>query len=225
MAASPEGSPLSALSIYSFEGIVPVVDPRAYVHPDAVLIGDVIIGPDVYIGPLASLRGDFGRIVIESGANVQDCCVLHGYPGADTLVAENASVGHGAVVHSAHVGPNSLVGMNSVVMDNARIGAWCVIAAMSFVRAETIVPDGKLLAGVPAKILRDLTETERAWKIVGRDAYRGLAARSAAGLAPAVALAAPEPGRRRIDWNDVNPLSVMKRGLASRADPNVKDLP
>ena len=117
---------------YSLEGLTPVVDPTAYVHPTAVLIGDVIIGPGCYVGPLAALRGDFGRIILEEGANLQDTCVMHGFPDSDTVVERNGHIGHGAVLHGCRIGADALVGMNAVVMDKAHIGERCIVAATAF---------------------------------------------------------------------------------------------
>ena len=128
--------------VYSIDGITPVVDPSAYVHPSAVLIGDVIVGPRAYIGPCACLRGDFGRIVVEAGANVQDTCVMHGFPGKDTVVGAGANIGHGAVLHGCVIGRGALIGMNCVVNDNAEIGEDTVVAAMAFVRAEAKIISG-----------------------------------------------------------------------------------
>ena len=118
------------VKVWQFDGVTPAVHPSAYVHPTAVLIGDVIIGPRCYIGPLASLRGDFGRLIIEEGANVQDSCVMHGFPGEDTVVGVDGHIGHGAVLHGCTVGRNALVGMNAVVMDRAVIGEEAIVAAM-----------------------------------------------------------------------------------------------
>lgn len=123
------------MQVYSIDGITPVVDPTAYVHPSAILIGDVIIGPGCYVGPAASLRGDFGRLILEEGANVQDTCVLHGFPGTDTVVEKDGHIGHGAVLHGCRIGRNALVGMNAVVMDGAEIGAESIVAACAFVKA------------------------------------------------------------------------------------------
>ena len=128
------------LTVYSIDGITPVVDPGAYVHPSAVLIGDVIIGARCYIGPCASLRGDFGRIVVKEGANLQDSCVMHGFPGTDTIVEEDGHIGHCAILHGCVVGRNALVGMNAVVNDNASIGEGAIVAAMAFVKARMVVP-------------------------------------------------------------------------------------
>lgn len=140
---------------YSIEGVIPVVDPSAYVHPTAVLIGDVIVGPDCYVGPTACLRGDFGRIVLQRGANVQDTCVIHGFPGHDTVVEENGHIGHGAVLHSCTVRRDALVGMNAVVMDEAVVGEQAIVAACAFVRAGMQIPPRTLAAGLPAKVVRD----------------------------------------------------------------------
>lgn len=122
---------MTSLRVYAIDGIVPVVDPTAYVHPSAVLIGDVIVGPGCYVGPCASLRGDFGRLILEAGANLQDTCVMHGFPGTDTVVEENGHVGHGAVLHGCRVGRNALIGMNAVIMDNAVIGEATARRALS----------------------------------------------------------------------------------------------
>ena len=122
------------VKVYSIEGVTPVVDPSAYVHPSACLIGDVIIGPECYIGPNACLRGDFGRIFIGKGANIQDCCIVHGFPERDTVVGENGHIGHGAVLHCCLIGRNALVGMNAVVMDKAEVGESSIVAAMALIR-------------------------------------------------------------------------------------------
>ena len=129
-----------ALTVYSINGVTPVVDPSAFVHPSAVLIGDVIVGAGCYIGPCAALRGDFGRIEIRAGANLQDSCVAHGFPGTDTVVAEDGHIGHCAVLHGCVVERNALVGMNAVINDNAVIGESAIVGAMAFVKARMIVP-------------------------------------------------------------------------------------
>ncbi|MDB5958755.1 MAG: paaY, partial [Massilia sp.] len=123
------------VKVYEINGITPVVHPTAYVHPSAVLIGDVIVGPRCYVGPLASLRGDFGRLILEEGANLQDCCVMHGFPGDDTVVEVDGHIGHGAILHGCHVKRNAMVGMNCVVMDQAVVGEDSIIAANSFIKA------------------------------------------------------------------------------------------
>ena len=150
--------------VYSIDGITPVVDPSAFVHPTAVLIGDVIVGARAYIGPCACLRGDFGRIVVHEGANIQDTCMLHGFPGTDTVVGADVSVGHGAVLHGCVVGRGALIGMNAVVNDNAEVGEEAVVAALAFVKAEQKIPPRSLVVGIPAKVIKKLSEQELGWK-------------------------------------------------------------
>src|SRR5580765_1531849 len=163
------------LVVYSIDGVTPVVDPTAYVHPSAVLIGDVIVGANCYIGPAACLRGDFGRLEIRAGANIQDTCVMHAFPGQDTIVEEGGHIGHGAVLHGCIVKRNALVGMNAVINDNAVIGESAIVAAMAFVKAGMVVPPRTLVAGVPAKVVRTLTDQELAWKVEGTHSYQELA--------------------------------------------------
>ncbi len=203
---------MSQVRVYSIDGITPVVHPTAYVHPSAVLIGDVIIGAGVYIGPSASLRGDFGRLVVNPGANVQDCCVMHGFPGTDTVVEEDGHIGHGAVLHGCIVRRNALVGMNAVVMDNAVIGESAIIAAQAFVKAGMEVPSRMLVAGVPAKVVRELTEQEMNWKIEGTQIYQELNRRSRTSMVETVALSEVEPDRRRLEMPDIKSLNDVKRG-------------
>src|SRR5512132_2731606 len=150
--------------VYAIDGITPVVHPSAFVHPTAVLIGDVIVAARAYIGPFASLRGDFGRIVVEEGANIQDHCMLHGFPGKDTVVGPEVTVGHGAILHGCVVRRGALIGMNCVVNDNAEVGEHAVVAALAFVKAESRIPPRALAAGIPARVLRQLSEEELRWK-------------------------------------------------------------
>lgn len=196
---------------YSIEGVIPVVDPSAYVHPTAVLIGDVIVGPGCYIGPTACLRGDFGRIVLEAGANVQDGCVLHGFPAQDTRVEENGHIGHGAILHSCVVRRDALVGMNAVVMDEAEVGEQAIVAACAFVPAGMKVPPRTLVAGMPAKVRRELSEQEIAWKLEGTRTYQDLTRRSLASLVEVTPLAAVEDGRPQVQAPQVEPLVALKR--------------
>ncbi|MFJ8536042.1 transferase hexapeptide repeat family protein [Streptomyces sp. NPDC093591] len=170
---------------YSFEGSVPVVHPTAFVHPDAVLIGSVDVGPGCYVGPLASLRGDFGHIELRAGSNVQDGCVLHCFPGADTVVEEDGHVGHGSVLHGCRVGRDSLIGMKSVLMDGVVVGRQAFVGAGSFVKSGFHVPERHLVAGSPAKVVRELTADEIAWKGNGTLQYQKLAQRCLTGLHPA----------------------------------------
>ena len=196
---------------YEIDGLRPVVHPTAYVHPTAVLIGDVVIGPRAYIGPCASLRGDFGRIVLQDGCNVQDTCLIHGFPASDTLLEDNAHIGHGAVLHGCVIRADALVGMNAVVMDEAEIGAGAFVAASAFVRAGLKVPPRSLAGGVPAKILRELSEQELGWKREGTATYQRLTERCRATMRECEPLAAEEPGRGRLDAGSVQPLVATKR--------------
>ena len=190
------------MPVYSLEGITPVVHPDAFVHETAVLIGDVIIGSGCYIGPNASLRGDFGRIVIDQGANVQDTCVLHTFPGKDCIVKRDGHIGHGAVLHGCRVGINAMVGMNAVVMDEAVIGDFSIVAAMAFVTAGFTCPPRSLVVGVPAKIKRELSDKEIEWKSHGTGEYKQLAVRCLASLVKTEALTKPEANRRRIELDE-----------------------
>ena len=199
-----------SLKVWAIDGVTPVVDPTAYVHPSAVLIGDVIVGPGCYIGPCASLRGDFGRLEVRAGANLQDSCVMHGFPGTDTVVEEDGHIGHGAILHGCIVQRDALVGMNAVVNDNAVIGESAIVAAMAFVKAGMVVPPRMLVAGVPAKIVRELTEQELAWKVEGTQSYQELTRRCIATMQETVPLDAPETGRRRIQVTELLPLSTLK---------------
>ena len=202
-----------SLTVYEIDGVTPVVHPTAYVHPSAVLIGDVIVGPDCYIGPAACLRGDFGRLDIRAGANVQDTCVLHAFPRHDTLIVEGGHIGHGAVLHGCIVQRNALVGMNAVVNDNAVIGESAIVAAMAFVKAGMIIPPRTLVAGIPAKVVRALTEVELAWKVEGTASYRELTRRSRATMRATTPLTEPEPGRKRLELPELLPLSSLKAKL------------
>ena len=150
------------MPVYSIDGLVPVVHPSAFVHPQAVLIGDVLIGPRCYVGPGAALRGDFGRIIMGAGSNVQDCCVLHSFPSKDALLEEDAHIGHAAVLHGCTVRRGALVGIGAVVMDDAVVEEEAFVGAASFVRAGFVVPRRTLVMGVPARIVRQLTPEELA---------------------------------------------------------------
>lgn len=196
--------------VYAIDGIVPVVHPTAFVHESAVLIGDVIVGARAYIGPCACLRGDFGRIVVEEGANIQDTCMLHGFPGKDTVVGTEATIGHGAVLHGCVIGRGALVGMNAVVNDNAEVGEDAMVAALAFVKAEGRIPARSLAAGIPARVLRELAAEEIDWKKDNMLLYQKLAERSSRTLQRVEALTAPEPGRKRLEIPGSIPLSELK---------------
>jgi phenylacetic acid degradation protein len=183
------------MPVYSLEGIVPVVDPSAFVHPQAVLIGDIVIGPRCYVGPGASLRGDMGRIVMGAGSNVQDNCVLHTFPAKEVLLEEDAHIGHGAVLHGCTVRRGALVGINAIVMDDVVVGEESLVGAGSFVRAGFVVPKRTLVTGAPARVIRELKPEEIEWKAAGTREYQDLAARCLVSLKECQPLTAVTPGR------------------------------
>ncbi len=201
------------MATYEIDGVVPVIDPAAFVHPQASLIGDVIVAEGCYIGPFASLRGDFGRITIGAGSNVQDGCVLHSFPGADCTLEPESHVGHGAILHGCTVESLAMIGMNSVLMDGVVVGEHALVAANSFVPAEFMVPPRSLAAGNPAKVIRELDETTLAWKARGVRVYQELARRSLASFKPCEPLTAVAPDRPRVSTSsDVSqPLATFRR--------------
>ncbi len=162
--------------IYSFKGFVPVIDESAFVHPQAAVTGDVRIGKDVYIGPGAAIRGDWGTIIIEDGCNVQENCTIHMFPGKTVLLRESAHIGHGAIIHGAEIGRNSLIGMNAVIMDNVVVGDECIIGALAFVKGEEIIPPRSLVVGNPAKVVKNVSDEMIAWKTEGTKIYQQLPA-------------------------------------------------
>jgi phenylacetic acid degradation protein len=188
------------VKVYEINGVTPVVHPSAYVHPSAVLIGDVIIGPRCYVGPLASMRGDFGRLILEEGANLQDSCVMHGFPGDDTVVEVDGHIGHGAVLHGCRIKRNAMVGMNAVVMDQAVVGEESIVAAMSFVKAGMLIPPRSMVMGTPARVMRALADKEIAWKSFGTRQYHELTVRSRQTMREVDSKDAVEPDRRRIEF-------------------------
>lgn len=164
------------IMIYSFKGFVPVVHPTAFVHPQATVTGNVLIGKDVYIGPGAALRGDWGAIVIEDGCNVQENCTIHMFPGKTVLLKSAAHVGHGAIIHGGTLGRNCMVGMNAVIMDDVVVGDECIIGALAFVNAGMQIPPRSLVVGNPAKIIKDVSDEMIAWKTKGTALYQQLPA-------------------------------------------------
>ena len=197
--------------IYSIDGIIPVVDRTAFVHDTAVLIGDVIVGPGSYVGPNASLRGDFGRIILEQGSNLQDTCVMHSFPRLDTIVEIDGHVGHGAVLHGCRIGRNAMIGMNAVVMDGAEIGESSIVAALAFVKSDEKIPPRSLVMGIPAKVVRELTHEEIAWKTGGTAVYQQLAERSMSTMREVAPLREVEPNRRRVPQIDFEPLYKVRQ--------------
>ncbi len=160
--------------VYQFESFIPVIDESAFIHPQATIIGNVIIGKDVFIGAGAVIRGDWGGIIIEDGANVQENCVVHMFPGLTITLAKGAHIGHGAIIHGANVGENCLVGMNAVVMDQAVIGAGSIIGALTFIKAKTVIPSRSLVVGNPGRIIRKVSDEMLAWKTKGTSLYQSL---------------------------------------------------
>jgi phenylacetic acid degradation protein len=174
--------------IYEFQGLIPVVHDSAFVHPQAAVTGNVVIGRDVYVGPGAAIRGDWGAIIIEDGCNVQESCTIHVFPGATVVLEAAAHIGHGAVIHGARIGANALIGMNAVVMDRATVGAGCIVGALTFVPADMQIPARKVVVGNPARIVRDVSDEMLQWKSDGTALYQQL------------------PAAMRGSWKPVEPL-------------------
>ena len=195
------------MTCYAIDGIVPVVDTTAHVHPSAVLIGDVIVGPGCYVGPCASLRGDFGRVELHRGSNVQDTCVLHSFPNQDVIVEENGHIGHGAVLHGCIVRKDALVGMNAVVMDGAEVGPESIVAACAFVPAGVKLPARSLVVGAPAKVLRALSDDEVERKRDGTGTYHRLTERCLASLQEVAPQTHAAPSRARLSLPELRSLT------------------
>ena len=157
---------------FEFKGFIPIVDKSSFVHPQATITGNVIIGKDVYIGPGAAIRGDWGGIVIKDGCNVQENCTIHMFPGTTVILEESAHIGHGAIIHGAHIGKNVLVGLNSVIMDDVFIGSESIIGALTFIKANEKIPSRSLVAGNPAKIIKEVSDEMLAWKTKGTKLYQ-----------------------------------------------------
>jgi carbonic anhydrase/acetyltransferase-like protein (isoleucine patch superfamily) len=174
--------------IYQFDNYIPVVHESAFVHPQAAVTGNVVIGRDVYVGPGAAIRGDWGEIIIRDGCNVQEGCVMHVFPGATVLLEPSAHIGHGAILHGATIGRNVLVGMNAVVMDGAHVGADCIVGALTFIPAGMQVPERKVVVGNPARIVKDVSDEMLAWKTEGTRLYQRL------------------PSDMRATWRECDPL-------------------
>ena len=187
---------------YEYNGHRPVVHPSAFVHPQAAVTGDVHIGRNVYVGPGAAIRGDWGRIIIEDGCNVQENCTIHLFPGATVRLREGAHIGHGAVVHGATIGRNCLIGMNAVIMDNAEIGDECIVGALALVKTGDIIPSRSVVVGNPAKIIKTVSDEMLSWKSEGTAIYQEL------------------PGAMRSGWTPCEPLRPEEAAAAAptRAD-------
>lgn len=168
--------------IFEFNGFIPVIHESAFIHPQATITGNVIIGKDVYIGPSAALRGDWGQIIVEDGCNVQENCTVHMFPGTTVVLKAGAHIGHGAIIHGATIGANSLIGMNAVIMDDAIIGDECIVGALCFVPAKVTIPNRSLAVGNPAKVIKQVSDDMLNWKTMGTALYQALPDECRAGL-------------------------------------------
>lgn len=162
------------MSVYSFNGFIPVIKKSSFIHPKASVTGNVIIGENVYIGPGAAIRGDWGQIIIEDGCNVQENCTIHMFPGTTVTLKKGAHIGHGAIIHGGTIGENCLIGMNSVIMDDVIMGDECIIGALSFVPAKMQLPKRSLAVGNPAKIVKEVSDQMISWKTKGTELYQAL---------------------------------------------------
>jgi len=182
-------------NIFEFKGFKPVIHETAFIHPNATVTGNVIIGRDVYVGPGAALRGDWGQIIVEDGCNVQENCSLHMFPGATVLLKKGAHIGHGAIIHGAVVGENCLIGMNSVIMDDVEIGAGSIVGALCFVPAKMEIPPRSLVVGNPAKIIKEISDDMLSWKTKGTQLYQALPGEMYDSWQPCEPLREIEPNR------------------------------
>ena len=185
------------MPIYAIDNLIPVIEPSSFIHPSAEIIGDVIIEKHCYIGPNAVLRGDFGRIVVGAYSNVQDNCVIHSFPGKDCILAPYSHIGHGAILHGCQIGENCLIGMNSVVMDDANIGAESIISASAFVKSGFVCDKRSMVVGAPAKIIRQISDKEISWKTAGTEEYIQLSQRCHKTLRPVTPLTEVQADRPR----------------------------
>jgi phenylacetic acid degradation protein len=186
--------------IYKFNNNIPVVHPTAFVHPQAAVTGCVIIGKNCYIGPGAALRGDWGKIILEDGCNVQENCTVHMFPGVTVLLKAGAHIGHGAVIHGATIGKNCLIGMNAVIMDNVVLGDECIVGALSFIKADEQFGPRSLIVGNPAKRIREVSDAMMRWKTAGTDLYQQL------------------PGQMANGWEPCEPLTEVPTDYANIGD-------
>lgn len=194
--------------IYRYKNHIPVIHESAFIHPQSAVTGNVIIGKNVYIGPGAALRGDFGKIIIEDGCNVQENCTIHMFPGVTVLLKENAHIGHGAIIHGATIGKNCMIGMNGVIMDNVILDDECIVGALSFVKANQHIPARSLMVGNPAKIVKEISDEMIAWKTQGTKVYQQLteAMKNEWEICEPLREAIPENDNDKIDyktWNEI----------------------
>ena len=190
--------------IYRFEEYTPQIDPSSFIHPLAAVTGNVVIGKNVYVGPGAAIRGDWGGIIIEDGCNVQENCTIHMFPGITVRLYEGAHIGHGAVVHGAIIGRNSLIGMNAVIMDEVEIGEECIIGALTFIKAGEKIPRRSVVAGNPGKIIKEVTDEMILWKTEGTRLYQELPARCFDSLKPVLPGTSGTTGETKDDAQNVH---------------------
>lgn len=184
--------------IYSFKDFIPVIHESAFIHPQAAVTGNVIIGRNVYVGPGAAIRGDWGGIVIEDGSNVQENCTIHMFPGVTVTLKENSHIGHGAIIHGATVGRNCLIGMNAVLMDNVILGDECIVGALSFIKAYEVFETRSVIVGNPAKKIKEVTDEMIQWKTEGTKLYQAL------------------PNEMYTHWKEVEPLREIPANRATQ---------
>lgn len=209
---APNGE-YAPMSCYAFQGIVPVVHPTSYVHPLASLIGDVIVGPGCFIAPGASLRGDFGRIIVEGDTSIQDSTTVHVSSLRDTIIRRGATIAHGAIIHGCEIGENALIGMNAVILDNAQIGDECLVAALSLVKSDVVIPPRSLVVGNPAKVVRTFEAHQVTWKNDGAGEYQRLAREALTDMIPTEPLREMEADRPRVKGKAI---AVRLSGDAAR---------
>ena len=195
--------------IYKFNGFIPVVHESSFIHPQAAVTGNVIIGKNVYVGPGAAIRGDWGLVIIEDGCNVQENCTVHMFPGVTVTLKESAHIGHGAVIHGATIGKSCLVGMNAVIMDNVILGDECIVGALSFIKADEVFEARSLIVGNPAKKIKEVSDAMISWKSKGTQLYQALPKEMFEDFGPCEPLRAIEPGRPQQEalyktWNEIN---------------------
>lgn len=186
--------------IYQFNNFIPVIHESSFIHPQAAVTGNVIIGKDCYIGPGAVLRGDWGQIILEEGCNVQENCTIHMFPGVTVVLREAAHIGHGAIIHGAIIGKNCLIGMNAVIMDNVQLGDECIVGALSFIKAGEIIPLRSLVVGNPYKIIGPVSDEMLAWKTEGTRLYQQL------------------PNAMLNSWKECEPLRQPETGRLKQTD-------
>lgn len=182
-------------NIFEFEGFRPVVHESAFIHPNATVIGNVVIGRNVYVAAGAVIRGDWGEILIEDGCNVQENCVIHMFPGVTVHLEEGSHIGHDAIIHGARIGRNALVGMNAVVMDHARVGAGSIVGALTLVPERMEIPERKIAVGIPARLVDDVSDERLAWKTAGTQLYQQLPEQLRRSLRPCEPLREAPPHR------------------------------